>query len=128
MTPAGPRKAALGAIFLTIFLDLVGFGMMLPLLALYAKELGASGLQLALLSATYAVFQLLCAPLWGRVSDRVGRRPVLLGTIAMNGIAMLVFGLAHGLPLLFAARALAGVGGANISTARAYIADVTTDE
>lgn len=126
MSTAAPRKATLGAIFLTIFLDLVGFGIMLPLLALYAKEFGASGFQVGLLSATYSVFQLVCAPLWGRLSDRVGRRPVLLGTIAVNGVAMAIFGLAHGLPLLFAARALAGIGGANISTARAYIADVTT--
>lgn len=127
MSTGLPRKATLGAIFLTIFLDLVGFGIMLPLLALYAREYGASGLQVGLLSAIYSVFQLVCAPLWGRVSDRVGRRPVLLGTIAINGVAMAVFGLARGLPLLFAARALAGIGGANISTARAYIADVTTD-
>jgi len=127
MSTAAPRKATLGAIFLTIFLDLVGFGIMLPLLALYAKEFGASGFQVGLLSAVYSICQLACAPLWGRLSDRVGRRPVLLGTIALNGVAMAVFGLAHGLPLLFASRALAGIGGANISTARAYIADVTTD-
>jgi multidrug resistance protein len=100
---------------------------MLPLLALYAKRFGASGLEVGLLSAVYSVFQLVCAPLWGRLSDRIGRRPVLLGTIAANGIAMAVFGLAQSLPLLFASRALAGIGGANISTARAYIADVTTD-
>lgn len=125
--PAPVRKASLGAIFLTIFLDLVGFGIMLPLLALYAKRFGASGLSVGLLSAMYSVFQLVCAPLWGRLSDRVGRRPVLLGTIAANGLAMLVFGLAETLPILFVSRALAGIGGANISTARAYIADVTSD-
>lgn len=127
MSGDSPRKATLGAIFLTIFLDLVGFGIMLPLLALYAKEFGASGFQVGLLSATYSVFQLICAPLWGRISDRVGRRPVLLGTIAANCVAMTVFGLARTLPLLFLARALAGIGGANLSTARAYIADVTSD-
>lgn len=125
--PSSARKASLGAIFLTIFLDLVGFGIMLPLLALYAKRFGASGFQVGLLSAAYSIFQLVCAPLWGRLSDRVGRRPVLLGTIAANCVAMLVFGLAQTLPLLFVSRALAGIGGANISTARAYIADVTTD-
>jgi MFS transporter, DHA1 family, tetracycline resistance protein len=127
MSAEYPRKATLGAIFLTIFLDLVGFGIMLPLLALYAKEFGASGFEVGLLSATYSVFQLVCAPLWGRLSDRVGRRPVLLGTIAANCVAMAVFGLARTLPLLFLARALAGIGGANLSTARAYIADVTSD-
>jgi len=100
---------------------------MLPLLALYAKEFGASGFEVGLLSAIYSAFQLVCAPVWGRVSDKVGRRPVLLGTIAANCVAMIVFGLARTLPLLFLARALAGIGGANISTARAYIADVTTD-
>ena len=100
---------------------------MLPLLALYAKEFGANGFEVGLLSAIYSAFQLVCAPLWGRVSDKVGRRPVLLGTIAANCVAMLVFGLARTLPVLFLARALAGIGGANISTARAYIADVTSD-
>ena len=128
MSPPEPRKATLGAIFLTIVLDLVGFGIMLPLLPLYAREFGASGFQVGLLSATYSVLQLVCAPLWGRLSDRIGRRPVLLGTIAVNATAMAVFGLAETLPVLFVSRALAGMGGANISTARAYIADVTSIE
>jgi MFS family permease len=111
-----------------VIVDLIGFGIVMPVLPFWGTELGASPTQIGLLLTAYAAAQFLCAPLWGRLSDRIGRRPVLLLTIAGTAAALLLLGLARTLPWLFAARALAGAFAANIGVASAYIADVTPPE
>ena len=121
-------KSPLAVIFLTVALDLVGFGMVVPLLPLYAKQFGASATQIAFLFASYSLMQFFFAPIWGRLSDRVGRRPVLLTSIAGNVAALLVYGCAHSYAWLLTARLLAGICTANISVANAYVADVTTPQ
>ncbi len=121
-------KSPLAVIFLTVALDLVGFGMVVPLLPLYARQFGASATQIAFLFASYSLMQFFFAPLWGRLSDRIGRRPVLLTSIAGNVAALLVYGFAHSYAWLLAARLMAGICTANISVANAYVADVTTPQ
>lgn len=111
-----------------MIVDLIGFGIVMPVLPFWATELGASPTEIGLLLTVYAAAQFACAPLWGRLSDRIGRRPVLLFTIAGTAAALLLLGLARSLPWLFAARALAGAFAANIGVASAYIADVTAAE
>jgi MFS family permease len=108
-----------------VIVDLIGFGVVVPVLPFWATELGASPTTLGLLVTAYAAAQFVCAPLWGRLSDRIGRRPVMLATIAGTAASLLLLGLARSLPLLFVARALAGAFAANIGVASAYIADVT---
>jgi MFS transporter, DHA1 family, tetracycline resistance protein len=120
----------LGAIFLTVFIDLLGFGLVLPFLAKEARDtFGVSESIATLLGSIYSLMQFLFVPVWGRVSDRVGRRPVLVWSIAGTAIAMggLGAGLAWGQSIawLFAARAFGGVATANLGTASAYIADIT---
>lgn len=130
-------KASLLVVFLTVFIDLLGFGIVLPLLPLYAKQLapdmsaGQLGLTIGLLMASFSAMQFLFSPLWGRLSDRVGRRPVLLVGLLGSTLSYALFAWAtrqHHLAALFAARIGAGVCGATIATAQAYIADVTTLE
>ncbi len=121
-------KNPLVSIFLVVFLDLLGFGMVIPILPYYATEYGASPLMLGLLMSCYSAMQLVFSPFWGRLSDRIWRRPVILTCIAGLGLAMLMLGLAKSLAWLFVARLLGGFFGANISAATAYIADVTTPE
>lgn len=118
----------LAVIFLTVFIDLVGFGIVIPVLPLYAERFGASPLVIGLLLGIYSAMQLIFAPLLGRISDRVGRRPVLLLSILGTAIGFLLMGFARTLELLFAARIIDGVTGGNISTALAYIADITPPE
>jgi multidrug resistance protein len=115
-------------IFLTVFIDLLGFGIIIPLLPFYAETFGASALVVGLLSTSYSLMQFLFAPVWGRLSDRIGRRPVILIGLFGSFAAYLLFGLADSLAVLFAARICAGIAGANIPTAQAFIADTTTPE
>ena len=115
-------------LFLIVFVDLVGFGLVIPLLPYYAVRYGASPQQVTILLAVYSLVQLVAAPLWGRLSDRIGRRPVLMASLIASAAAYLWLGFAHALWMLFAARALAGAGAGNIAAAQAYIADVTTPE
>jgi MFS transporter, DHA1 family, tetracycline resistance protein len=122
------RKTSLGTLFLTVFLDLLGFGLVVPFLPGVARDLGASSLVATLIGAAFSAMQFLFIPLWGRLSDRVGRRPVLLWSIAATAIGMVVLGFARTLTMLFAARLFTGMATANISVAQAYIADVTTPE
>jgi multidrug resistance protein len=111
-----------------VFLDLVGFGIVIPLLPLYAARFGAGPVAVTWLLALYSLMQFFFAPWWGRVSDRVGRRPVLLVGLFGSAASYLAFGLAGSLPVLFAARAANGLAGANVGVAQAYIADVTAPE
>jgi MFS transporter, DHA1 family, tetracycline resistance protein len=115
-------------IFLTVFIDLLGFGIIIPLLPFYAEHFGASALTVGLLSTSFSLAQFLFAPLWGWLSDRIGRRPVILIGLLGSALSYAMFALATSLALLFVARTLAGVAGANIPTAQAFIADVTTRE
>jgi DHA1 family tetracycline resistance protein-like MFS transporter len=125
---SGLSGGRLGALFLTVFLDLLGFGLVMPLLPRYAESLSASPLQIGLLGASYSLMQFLFVPLWGRLSDRFGRRPVLLVSITATCGAMLMLGFAKSLAWLFVARIFGGIATANIATAQAYIADTTTPE
>ena len=125
------NKSPLRIVLLITFVDLIGFGLIIPLQAVYSERLGASGLTFGLLVASYAAMQIIFNPILGRWSDRVGRRPVLLLSIAgsVGSHALLgVADLAHSLPLMFVARLLDGITGANIATAQACIADVTTED
>lgn len=119
------QRSALSILFTTIALDLIGFGMVVPLLPLYAERYAASGSAIAWLLAIYSLMQFIFAPLWGRLSDRVGRRPVLLVSIFGNVMALTVFALAPSYTWLFVARMLAGICTANIAVANAYVADIT---
>ncbi|MCB9730981.1 MAG: MFS transporter [Deltaproteobacteria bacterium] len=115
-------------IFLTVVLDLIGFGIVIPLLTFYAEGTGATAMQVTLLMACYSATQFLFAPLWGSLSDRLGRRPVLLISIGMGSLMLAGFAWASELWLLFVFRSLHGVFAANISVAQAYVADVTSQE
>jgi len=118
----------LAIIFLTIFVNLVGFGIIIPLLPFYAQTFGASPLVIGLLFASFSLSQLVAAPVLGDVSDRWGRRPVLVFSLLGTVVSFVMLALAHSLALLFAARIVDGLSGGNITTARAYIADITTEE
>lgn len=122
---ARPRLAPL---LLTVFIDLLGFGLTIPLLPLYARSFGATALQVTLLGAAYSAMQFVFVPVWSALSDRVGRRPVLLGSIAATAVSMALLGFARSYPELLFVRLLQGVATANIATAQAYIADVTEAE
>jgi MFS transporter, DHA1 family, tetracycline resistance protein len=126
--PTVPRRRALVTIFVTVLLDLIGFGMILPLLPFYAQEFQATPFQIGVLFASYSLAQLVFAPLLGRASDRLGRRPVLLASIAGGSGAYLLFAFAPGFGWLLVARTLSGVAAANFATAQAYMADVSTPE
>jgi DHA1 family tetracycline resistance protein-like MFS transporter len=115
----------LGIIFLTIFVNLVGFGIIVPLLPFYAETFGASPLTIGLLFAVFSLCQLVAAPALGGLSDRYGRRPVLVFSLAGTVVSFVMLALAHSVALLFAARIVDGLSGGNISTARAYVADIT---
>jgi MFS family permease len=119
------KKSRLTIIFFTVFIYLVGFGVIIPLTPILGRDFGATATQIGLLMSVYSLMQFLFSPYWGRLSDRVGRRPVLLGCLLGEGLAYLLFASARNLEILFLARALAGFFGASISTASAYISDVT---
>lgn len=116
------------ALFLIVFVDLIGFGLVIPLLPFYAVRFGATAPEVTWLLATYSLMQLFAAPFWGRLSDRIGRRPVLMTSMAASALAYLWLGAATDLWMLFAARALAGACAGNIAAAQAYIADITKPE
>ncbi len=122
------QRSALFTLFGIVVVDLIGFGVVVPILPFYAEFYGASATVLGLLLTCYALMQLIFAPLWGRLSDRIGRRPVILMTIAGTAVALSVLGWAQSLPWLFAARILGGVFSANISVAGAFVGDVTAKE
>ena len=115
-------------IFLTVFIDMVGFGIVIPVLPLYAEHFHATPVQIGWLTGIYSGMQIIFVPILGRLSDRFGRRPILIVSLTGTAIGFLIMGWASSLPLLFMARIIDGASGGNISTAQAYIADVSTPE
>jgi DHA1 family tetracycline resistance protein-like MFS transporter len=115
-------------IFLTVLIDMIGFGIVIPILPLYSQHFHANPWQIGLLFGSFSMMQLIAAPILGRWSDRVGRRPVLLLSILGTSLSFLILGLANTLWMLFLGRLIDGASGGNISTAQAYIADVTPPE
>jgi MFS transporter, DHA1 family, tetracycline resistance protein len=111
------------AVWTAVAVDLLGFGIIIPLLPLYADSFGATPATIGILVASYSLAQFTMAPVWGRLSDRVGRRPILLVTIAGSAIGSLILGLAGGVALLFVGRIVDGASGASVAVARATIAD-----
>lgn len=122
------NKPALATVFLVVMIDLLGFGIVLPLLPFYAQEFSASAVTIGLLYSVYSFMQLIFSPIWGSWSDRIGRRPIMLMSTFGAVIAYIIFGFAGSLGVLFISRIVAGMMGGNISTAQAYIADVTDAE
>src|SRR6266705_1855807 len=113
-------------IFFTVLIDLIGFGIIIPILPYYAQRLGAGGLGLGALLGVFSAMQFVATALLGRTSDRVGRRPILLTTMLVNALGYVLFAAAHSYPVLFIARVVSGFAGGNISAAQAYMADITT--
>ena len=124
------KRSPLIVIFTTVFIDLVGFGIVIPVLPFYAEgtAFNATPRTVGLLFASYSIMQLIFSPVLGSLSDKYGRRPVLLLSIIGTGIGFLILGLATTVLMLFIGRILDGITGGNISTAQAYIADITTKE
>src|ERR1041385_3906537 len=124
------KRSPLIVIFTTVFIDLVGFGIVIPVLPFYAEgtAFNATPRTVGFLFASYSIMQLVFSPILGRLSDNRGRRAVLLISIIGTGIGFLILGFATTVLMLFAGRILDGITGGNISTAQAYIADVTTKE
>lgn len=123
------KKTALPILFVVMFLVMVGFGIIIPVLPFYAEEMGANSTELGLLMAVYSLMQLIFAPMWGRLSDRIGRKPVMM--IGITGLALSFFiqAISTELWMLFVARILGGMlSSANMPTAMAYVADITTEE
>jgi len=122
------KRSPLVIVFVTVFIDLLGFGIIIPLLPFYAETFGAHAFTVAMLSTSFSLMQFIFAPIWGRLSDRIGRRPIIVFGLLGSCLSYLAFGLATSLTSLFAARIFAGIAGANIPTAQAVVADVTTPE
>jgi MFS transporter, DHA1 family, tetracycline resistance protein len=122
------RRYPVAVVLLTVFVDLLGFGIVLPILPFYAQRYGASPVQIGAIIAAFSLMQFLFTPVWGRVSDHVGRRPVILVSLFGSVASYILFARAESVLALLASRMLAGVAGANLAAAQAYIADVTTPE
>ena len=112
-------------IFITIFIDMLGFGIIIPILPIFSKELGAANYQVGLIAMSFPIMNFLFAPFWGSLSDRFGRRPIILVSVLITGLAYLLFSQTVNLWLLLLSRILSGIGSANLSVAQAYIADIT---
>lgn len=115
-------------VLVTVFLDLVGFGIILPLLPFYATSMGATPFEVGLIMASYSLMQLVVSPVWGSMSDRYGRRPLLILGLFGSAISYAVFGLASTLEVLLLSRIIGGVMGANVPVAQAIVADSTSPE
>jgi DHA1 family tetracycline resistance protein-like MFS transporter len=128
------KKTSIGIIFLTVLIDLVGFGLILPLIPIYSANFHAKGWMIGAIMASYSLMQFLFAPIWGRLSDRIGRRPVLLTSTACACLSYVIFAIGSGLSgnvallVILFSRLFAGICGANITVAQAYIADITPPE
>jgi multidrug resistance protein len=113
---------------LTVFIDFTGFGLVIPLLPFWAEHLGATALVIGLLSTSFALVQFVFTPMLGALSDRVGRKPIIMGSLLIEALSFALTTLAGSLPLLFVARAIGGLGASNIGSAQAVVADVTSRE
>src|SRR5829696_6997189 len=129
------RKPSVLVIFLTVFIDLIGFGIVVPLVPVYSRHFGAHGLVIGVIIASFSAMQFVFAPIWGRLSDRHGRRPILLVSTAGAALSYMLFAFSCGLQdsttalwLMVLSRMLAGVCGGNITVAQAYIDDITPAE
>ena len=119
-------NAASALIFAVVFVNVLGFGLILPLLPYYATRFGASAFLIGLLTASYSAAQIIGSPILGRLSDRFGRRPILMVSIAGTAVSFLILGSASALWMLFAGRILDGLTGGNFTVAQSYITDVTS--
>jgi multidrug resistance protein len=129
------KKRSISIIFLTVVIDLIGFGLILPLIPIYGERFQASGLVIGAIVSAYSIMQFIFAPIWGRLSDRIGRRPVLLTSTCCACLSYVIFAIGSGLSdartalaVIFVSRLFAGICGANITVAQAYIADITPPE
>ncbi|MCG8467483.1 MAG: MFS transporter [Gemmatimonadetes bacterium] len=122
------RRAGLSIVFATVLVDMIGFGIVLPLLPFYAEELGATPFEVTLIIASFSAMQLVAAPIWGRFSDRTGRRRLLIAGLFASAVSYLIFALADSIAVLLLSRAAAGAAGGTISVAQAYVADSTKGE
>lgn len=122
------KNKPLAVLFGAVLVDMLGFGIVLPLLPFYAESMHANPLQVTILIASFSAMQLVAAPLWGRVSDRMGRRPLVVLGLFASAISYLIFGLARSYWWLLASRLAAGAAGGTISVAQAYVADTTSHE
>jgi multidrug resistance protein len=115
-------------IFITVFIDLLGFGIIIPLLPFYAVSFGANAFAIGLLGTSFSLMQFAFSPVWGRWSDQIGRKPIILVGLLGSCLSYVTMALAGSLVLLFVARIIGGIAGANVATAQAYVADITTPE
>src|ERR1041385_2515722 len=129
------KKPSVLIIFLTVLIDLIGFGIVIPLVPIYSKHFGAHGAIIGLIIASFSAMQFVFSPIWGRLSDRHGRRPVLLLSTAGAAISYVLFAISSGLEnhwaaiwLMVVSRSFAGMCGGNITVAQAYIADISPPE
>jgi MFS family permease len=119
------RRTGLTVLAATVLVDMIGFGIVLPLLPFYAEDFGATPFEVTLIIASFSAMQLIAAPIWGRYSDRMGRRWLLIGGLFASAVSYLVFAVADSLVLLLLSRVAAGAAGGNIAVAQAYVADST---
>ncbi len=129
------RRPSMGIIFLTVFIDLIGFGIIVPFVPVYGRHFGAHGVVIGVIIASFSAMQFIFSPIWGRLSDRHGRRPILLLSTAGAAVSYVLFALSSGLEnhtlalwLITLSRSFAGLCGGNITVAQAYIADITPPE
>jgi multidrug resistance protein len=129
------KKRSISIIFLTVAIDLIGFGLILPLIPIYSQSFHATGFVIGAIISAYSLMQFVFAPIWGRLSDRIGRRPVLLASTCCACLSYVIFAVGSGLSnstaalaVMFVSRLFAGICGANITVAQAYIADITPPE
>ncbi|OGM03211.1 hypothetical protein A2115_02790 [Candidatus Woesebacteria bacterium GWA1_41_8] len=123
-----PKNKALITIFLIVFIDLMGFGLVIPLLPFIAEKFGAEPYVIGFLTATYSLFQLLAAPVMGRLSDRYGRKRLLIASQIGTFVGFILLAIAGNIWIVFLSRLIDGITGGNISIAQAYVADVTTKQ
>ncbi|MCO6472141.1 MAG: MFS transporter, partial [Melioribacteraceae bacterium] len=123
------KKASLIVVFTTVFIDLMGFGILIPILPAFAsRNLGITDTEIGIIVAAYSFMQFIFNPILGKISDRIGRRPIILSTLLITAISYLIFSIADSFFLLLLSRMFAGLGGSNISVAQAYIADITSKQ
>lgn len=115
------KKGSLFIIFMTVFIDLIGFGIIIPLLPFYAQKFGASVIEIGFLMTSFSLLQFLLSPMWGKISDHVGRRPILLLGLFGSALSYIIFALAPTLQWILISRCIAGICGATISTSFTYI-------